>query len=139
MVGTLIACFMQSCNQEQKPVNRATVQLADSAMDNHTYSNVHQIRTKHLDIELDVNFDNKTIYGIARHEMQNVVGTDTVIFDIKGLEIQKVTLGEGQSEKETDFVIGSWDKDSIFGQPLLVKLKEGKDHVNIYYKTTEES
>lgn len=139
MVGTLIACFMQSCSQEQKPVNRATVQLADSAMDNHTYSNVHQIRTKHLDIELDVNFENKTIYGIARHEMQNVVGTDTVIFDIKGLEIQKVTLGEGQSEKETDFVIGSWDKDSIFGQPLLVKLKEGNDHVNIYYKTTEES
>lgn len=139
LLGTMFMSTIQSCSQDNKPVNRATVQLADSAMDNHTYSNVHEIRTKHLDIELDVNFDNKTIYGIARHHMQNVSGTDTAIFDIKGIEIQKVTIGVESNEKETDFVIGAWDKDSIFGQPLLIKLKGGNEVINIYYKTTEAS
>jgi aminopeptidase N len=65
-------------------------------------------------------------------------GVDTAIFDIKGLEIQKVTLGKG-TEKETDYMIGQWDKDSILGQPLLVNVARDTKFINIYYKTTEHT
>jgi aminopeptidase N len=111
--------------------------IADAAFDNHSYANVRQIRTTHLHLDLDVSFENQTIYGVARHTMKNY-GTDTAIFDIKGLEIQKVTIGKG-NEKETDFIIGQWDKDSILGQPLLVTITSKTKHINIYYKTTNKT
>jgi aminopeptidase N len=66
-------------------------------------------------------------------------GADTAIFDIKSLDIQKVTLGKKGHEKETDFVIGPWDKDSIMGQPLFVKIDPKTTIINIYYKTTEKT
>jgi aminopeptidase N len=87
---------------------------------------------------LDINFENHTIYGVAQHKMINY-GADTAIFDIKSIDIQKVTLGNKGHEKETDFVIGSWDKDSIMGQPLLVKIDPKTTLINIYYKTTEKT
>jgi aminopeptidase N len=124
-----------SCEEELQKNISPTEILADSTFDNHSYSNVHQIRTKHLHLDIDVNFDNKTIYGVARHEMINN-GTDTAIFDIKGLKIQKITIGK-TNEKETSFMIGQWDKDSILGQPLLVKVNRTTKYVNIYYQTTD--
>src|SRR5690606_4982666 len=96
------------------------------------------IHTTHLDLELDVNFNNKTIYGVARHTMENM-GCDTAIFDIKGLQIQKITTGKGSKEREADFVIGNIDKDSVLGQPLLVSIEPSTKYINIYYQTTKES
>jgi hypothetical protein len=127
-----------SCNvlPDAKKVS-PTEQLADSTFDNHSYANIHEVYTKHVHLDLDVNFENKTIYGVARHEIVNR-GTDTAIFDIKHLEIQKVTLGRG-NEKETSYMIGKWDKDSILGQPLLISIKPGTKYINIYYETTEKT
>lgn len=125
------------CESTSKKTVSPTEILADSVFDNHTYANIRQIKTKHLHLDLDVNFDNKTIYGVARHEMENF-GADTAIFDIKGLDIQKITLGRDK-EKETDFMIGQWDKDSILGQPLLVNITRETKYINIYYKTTNKT
>ena len=135
----LITVFiLNACDSETKKSVSPTEVFADSVFDNHSYSNINKIRTKHLHIDLDVNFENKTVYGIARHEMINN-GTDTAIFDIKALDIQKITLGKKGQEKETDFMIGQWDKDSILGQPLMVKIDFKTTLINIYYKTTEKT
>jgi aminopeptidase N len=66
-------------------------------------------------------------------------GADTAIFDTKGLKIQKITIGEKNNERETDFVIGNMDKDSVLGQPLLVSIDKKTTKINIYYQTTENS
>src|ERR1044072_309843 len=105
--------------------------------DAHSFSNTDEIRTKHIDLELDVNFENKTIYGVARHTMERITDTDTAIFDINGPEIQKITLGEKGHEKETDFIIGT--KKDFIGQPLSVKINKDTKYINIYYKTTEDA
>jgi aminopeptidase N len=133
----IVAFLLQSCDETPKTVVTATERFADSTFDDHSYSNLKLIRTKHLHLDIDVNFDSKTIYGVARHEMINS-GTDTAIFDIKGLEIQKITLGKDK-EEETDFVIGQWDEDSLLGQPLMVTVTPKTTHVNIYYKTTDKT
>ena len=130
--------LLMSCDQKTSAIVTSTEKLADSTFDDHSYSNLREIHTKHLDLELEVNFQNKTIYGVARHTMNNN-NTDTAIFDINGLLIQKVTLGTKNHEKETDFVIGNMDKDSILGQPLLVTTKNKTQQINIYYQTTENS
>jgi aminopeptidase N len=137
LIAIIFFFALSSCETVSKKNISPTVVLADSVFDNHTYANIRQIRTKHLHLDLDVNFENKTIYGIARHEMENF-GADTAIFDIKGLDIQKVTLGK-ENEKETNYMIGQWDKDSILGQPLLVHITPKTKYINIYYETTEQT
>lgn len=102
--------------------------------DAHSYSNFEEIHTKHLHLELDVNFENNTIYGVARHQMINN-GADTAVFDIKYLDIQKVTLGKG-TEQPADFIIGEFD--SILGSPLMVAINENTEYINIYYNTTKK-
>jgi leukotriene-A4 hydrolase len=106
-----------------------------NTIDIHSYSNIDEIRTTHLHLDFDVNFDNHSIYGIARHEMENF-GADTAIFDIKGLEIQRVTTGK-KNEVPTDFVIGEYN--DLLGQALSVKITPEEKHVNIYYKTTDKT
>jgi hypothetical protein len=139
VILTLIAsCLLFSCDPPPKTVVSSTELFVDSVFDDHSYSNLKEIYTTHLNLELDVSFQNKTIYGVARHTMKNN-GTDTAIFDIKGLKIQKITLGDKNNERETDFVIGNMDVDSVLGQPLLVSVDKKTTKVNIYYQTSENS
>jgi len=134
----ILSLVLVSCIQETKNKS-VTENLSDPFLDDHSYSNLNEIKTRHLHLELDVNFKSKKIFGVARHRMLNLNNADTAIFDIKGIEIQKVTTGEKNAENEADFVIGKYDKDSILGQPLLVKIDPKDSIVNIYYKTTENS
>jgi len=129
--------FLASCDSSHSTKTAPKSTLNERA-DAHSYANLSEISTKHLHLELDVNFDNQTIYGIARHEMKNN-GADTAIFDINGLMIQKVTIGKKGSEEEADMFIDKMDKDSILGQALMVPIKEDTKFVNIYYQTTERS
>jgi aminopeptidase N len=142
MKNIWIICFLSSllwaCNSTPSTPIANTEKLSTLPHDDHSYANLQQINTKHLHLDLDVDFKAQTIYGIARHHMNNH-GADTAIFDVKGLLIQKVTLGKKGQEKETDFTIGPMDKDSIIGQALLVDVDAKTTDVNIYYQTTKES
>ncbi|MFM7644500.1 MAG: M1 family metallopeptidase [Sphingomonadales bacterium] len=134
----LLILVLLGCNQAPSTNPAATEQLTENPQDDHSYANLEQINTTHLHLDLEVDFAAQTIYGIARHRMRNN-GADTAIFDIKGLLIQKITLGPKNKERETDFTIGPMDKDSIFGQALLVNVDSTTQYVNIYYQTTEAS
>lgn len=103
--------------------------------DMHSYANLEEIHTTHLHLDLDVNFDNNTIYGIARHQMSKHTA-DTAVFDIKYIDIQKVTVGKDK-ESETDYMIGQ--NDSILGAPLMVVIDSTVEYINIYYKTTDKT
>jgi leukotriene-A4 hydrolase len=110
-----------------------------STKDAHSYANTHEVKTTHLHLDLEVSFKHKNLYGVARHTLKNLSGTQKAIFDSKHLLIQKVTLGKEGKERETGFVIGPMDKDSLLGQPLIVDLEKSTTQVNIYYQTTEKS
>lgn len=133
LVLSLFACdnFDDSQSEEGKKIV-TNQQIRES----HSYANIDEVYTKHLHLDMEVDFDNNSIYGVARHTMTNK-GSDTAVFDIKGLEIQKVTLGEKDHEVNTNFVIGI--EDSILGAPLSVKIDKNSTLINIYYKTTEGS
>lgn len=133
-----VTLLLWSCSGTPNKQPAATEQLSQRPNDDHSYANLDQINTQHLHLDLEVDFAAQTIYGIARHQMRNR-GADTAIFDVKGLLIQKVTLGPKGAEKETDFTIGPMDKDSIIGQALLVNVDAKTTDVNIYYQTTEAS
>lgn len=126
------------CGNDADPLkkNQSTIGKT-SGDDAHSFSNTDYIRTKHLALELDVDFEKKTIYGVARHQMERLMETDTAIFDINGPEIQKITLGKKGNEVETDFIIGP--EVDYLGHSLSVKIDKKTEFINIYYKTTEKA
>ncbi len=107
--------------------------LEEVTEDVHSYSNIEEVHTTHLDLDLEVDFDNNTIYGIATHTLSDHE-VDHIVMDIHGLEIIKVTLDNG---RETDFKIGK--DDPILGQPLDITIAPNTKTVSIQYKTTESS
>jgi leukotriene-A4 hydrolase len=129
LIFALVFTLSYSCS-ENNP-NDATISIKD-----HSYSNINEIKTIHLHLDFDINFEERVISGIARHTMENSGATEA-IFDIYGLSIDKVTLGQQGEEIETSFSIGV-NKD-VIGAPLSVKINEQTTHINIYYKTTEQS
>lgn len=125
----LFAC--EQINSENPLGNSAAIKPDDP----HSFSNWREVRTTHLHLDLDVNFNNKIIYGVARHQL-NEHEADSVVFDIKQLEIKKITLGKNK-ENESEFVIGKFD--SLLGQSLTVYITPETEYVNIYYQTTAET
>jgi aminopeptidase N len=123
-----------SCKNELNPKATVTETIDVTVFDPHSYANLHEVQTNHLSLELEVSFENQTIYGIARHKIINN-NAHKAIFDINGPLIQKVTTGPKGKEVEADFVIGKMDEDSVLGQPLIVTIAPTTKYVNIYYKT----
>jgi len=125
-----------SCSEKKEVEDKVVPARPNNRVDLHSHANLDEVKTKHLHLDLDVNFENNTIYGIARHSIEQLKETDSAIFDIKYLDIQKVTVGK-EKEKETDYVIGQHDP--ILGAPLLVAIDSSVQFINIYYKTTDKT
>lgn len=65
----------------------------DEKLDPHSYSNHHEVVTTHMNLDLNVNFENKQIEGKASLKIENRTQTDSIILDTYELAIEKVTLG----------------------------------------------
>ncbi|MCB9222952.1 MAG: M1 family metallopeptidase [Crocinitomicaceae bacterium] len=102
----------------------------EEAIDHHSYSNVRDVRTSHLHLNLNVDFDSKTISGSALHSIENITKSKTMVFDVYDLKIDKVIL-DGQFE--TTYSIG--EKDELHGAPLTVDINENTKNVEIFYST----
>ncbi len=127
--------LMASCGtKETEKVEKSRI---TTAAQNHSYANTDAIHTKHLHLELEVDFKLEQLRGVARHKMENH-GANEAIFDINGLKINKVTTGTKSNEVDANFALGDL-KDPILGQALTVAITENTNQVNIYYETTSES
>jgi leukotriene-A4 hydrolase len=123
----------------------------DPAFDYHSYANVDQFRTTHLDLDLRVDFSFKTIAGSVTLELKRLDPRSTqLVLDTKDLMILDVT------QKATD-VLGATAKnqtiwvsrpfhlekpDPILGSALVIELppsKKGTESIKIDYETLESS
>ncbi|HEY6621996.1 MAG TPA: M1 family metallopeptidase [Steroidobacteraceae bacterium] len=123
----------------------------DPAFDYHSYANVDQFRTTHLDLDLRVDFHFKNISGSVTLELKRLDPRSTqLVLDTKGLTIMDVT------QKAND-VLGATEKsqtiwvsrpfhlekpDPILGSALVIDLppsKKSTESIKIDYETTDSS
>ncbi len=135
LISVMTACNTSPQKEGQTKKNTSQNPNDKNKKDMHSYSNVDEVHTKHLHLNLNIDFDQKLVHGIAVHQIENLSEADEMIFDIKDLEIEKVTLGE--DDQETEFEIGEADK--LMGSPLKVKITPETKVVKIHYKTTEHT
>ncbi|MEJ8756675.1 M1 family metallopeptidase [Pontibacter sp. H259] len=122
------------------PANTETMTTAQQAQDQpsedvHSYAEPTKAVARHLDLDIAVNFDTKTISGTASYDIENLAKGNEIIFDARGLQIEKVYLGDGK--EETTFRLGENDK--FLGQPLYVTIKPDTRRVTIQYKTSPDA
>jgi len=121
------AILFTTCKQPKE-----TTTYAIEAADPHSFSRPEVCKVRHLELDLEVDFDQKKIKGIATYTLDTGCSGDLTL-DNLGLSIHHVEqLINGQFENaETD--LGAID--SILGRPIIIHLNEGAEKVRIRYET----
>ena len=146
LAGSLAMCAAFSCGAS--PNDSGPI---DPAFDYHSYANVDQFRTTHLDLDLRVDFHFKTIAGSVTLELKRLDPRSTqLVLDTKDLMILDVTqkasdvLG-ATSKNQTIWVSRPFHlekPDPILGSALVIDLppsKKGTESIKIDYETLESS
>jgi leukotriene-A4 hydrolase len=123
----------------------------DPAFDYHSYANADQFRTTHLDLDLRVDFQFKTITGSVTLDLKRLDPRSTqLVLDTKDLMIldvrQKATDVLGATSKNQTIWVSCpfhlEKPDPILGTALVIQLppsKKGTESIKIDYETLESS
>ena len=101
-----------------------------SRHDVHSYANLTQVRVRHLDLDLEVLFDERILRGTATLTVDHVQpDADTIVLDTRDLTIRRVeTSTPNTGTWPATFQVGS--ADPILGAPLTVFLPPDTTHVS---------
>lgn len=119
----------QKGDTEEEADNKPNLTAID---DPHTYAKPGEAAIKHLDLDIDVNFEDEQISGAAAYRIQKTKEADTLYLDTRNLDIQQVCLGKNGGDS-TNYTLGK--KRKHMGKPLAVALNPGTEWVHIQYQT----
>ena len=122
-----------ACQQKNKHTTAANDQQLVS--DPHSFSNPAIAYVKHLDLDLNVDFEKQQINGKASWTIDNKAKAKEIIFDNSKLNIEKITLGP--DETPTTFSFGK--EEEFIGKALKVAISPETDQVHIYYTTDKQA
>ncbi len=125
VLSCLFACNSPQTAKQQKPANDSVA----VAKDVHTLSNADQVEMKHLDLDIEVDMQNKQIRGCALWTIQNKSKVKTLTLDTYDLTIDKVFV----DGNEVKFVLDSLIR--FFGSALHIPIKDNSATVMVCYKT----
>jgi leukotriene-A4 hydrolase len=101
--------------------------------DPHSYYDDAQPRTRHLGLELEVDFEGRCLHGWALLDMGEP-RSGPLDLDTKGLDIFSV---EGEDETEIPFELA--DEEPVLGRRLRLELPPGTRRVTIEYSSSPEA
>jgi len=116
-IATLLA--FTGCHQKKNKMETATPAEEKTSIDPHSYSKPEDAIVKHLDLNLNVDFDKKIISGTATIDVEIKNHAQKIALDTRDLNIEKVLFANGNNAK---FELGKTDK--ILGQSLTIFLNE---------------
>ncbi|WP_298423471.1 hydrolase/aminopeptidase [uncultured Kordia sp.] len=124
----LLTLLIVSCSTTKKEKKT----IPTYANDTHSYAKPNEAVAKHLQLDINVNFDKKNISGTATYTIENYVGTE-IVFDAKNLKIQKATV----DGNEVKYTLGA--NDAVLGQALTIPISASSKEVAITYETTDKT
>jgi len=132
---SLVMCACENNPNDNPRSERSQMLIANMklARDPHTWSKPNEARVKHLEWNAEVNFEAHTIVAVALYTIENLTGTDTIIFDTKGLTIAEVLVDDAL----VSFNMGP-EKEYI-GGALRVPIQKNSKDVMITYTTSPDA
>jgi aminopeptidase N len=130
VVGLILASFSPLAEQS----NRADASVSDA----HSFSRPGEIRVKHLDLDLSVDFETKVLQGAATWQLERRERSATdarLILDTRELAIEGVEIAEQEAGpfRSTGFSLGH--ERPFLGRPLAIEVGPATTHVRVFYKT----
>ncbi len=136
-----LTCSFFSCNNQTPPAgeptssNDSTSTIMNQLNILHSYANIDEVHTSHLDLNMNVDFEQKVIKGQATHTIVNSYNSKRFIVDVKDLTISKVTLGL----KRTPATFRISESHPVFGSALEIDITAETKLVHIHYLTSSKS
>ncbi len=131
-----------ACNPEKKSIETtdsiteidSTNQMTTSMpTDIHTFAAPEDAKITHLDLKLNVDFENKMLSGVATYDVEIQNNIDKIYLDTRSLTIENVEV-DGQ---KTNFELATEDKN--LGQKLTIPVTNQSKKVTITYKTSSDA
>jgi leukotriene-A4 hydrolase len=98
-----------------------------------SFANASQVTTRHVALDLEVDFATRRLEGTATLTLENLTGTQQLVLDTYGLDIHSVTL---DGATPTLWSLGA-PKD--YGQPLTIAIQPPTKTVTIDYITMPDA
>jgi len=124
----LLLLFTTSCQTEIKEEKPATIYTKEL----HSFANPNTSVIKHLNLDINVDFDSEIINGTATYTLENN-NASQIILDTKFLEIENVKA----DGKDTTFKLGPFNEQ--LGQALTIDIKNTTKKITVSYKTTDKT
>src|SRR5687767_12150831 len=119
--GLLLFSCNKSTKTKTEKMEQTTTEKKEIVTDVHSYSNPQEISITHLNLDIEVLFEQKIIRGKATLDLERKTEADKLVLDSRDLKIKKVFAEPGKEELKFD--LGKAEE--VFGQPLTIWLTEG--------------
>ncbi|VAX09046.1 Aminopeptidase, partial [hydrothermal vent metagenome] len=107
------------------------------AKDAHSYANLEEVSSRHLHLDLTVDFDKKTLSGYAEYDIvRHSAAASSFIVDTRDLTINRVEV-LGEDWQPTTFTLAA--PEAVLGAKLTIALPDNAQKVRIYYRTSPDA
>jgi leukotriene A-4 hydrolase/aminopeptidase len=104
--------------------------------DLHSFSNPDEIVVKHVSLDLNVDFERKSLQGAATLNVERKSqAAATIVLDARDLAVTRAEASiDGERYSETPFELGAADKN--LGAPLRITVPESTKSIRVHYSTS---
>lgn len=135
--NTSVVTVEDTATQATAETTTEQVASIESGTDYHSFANLQDYRVKHIALDLDVSFEQKTISGTATLDIEALSDKQApLILDTRALSISKVEALAESGSRELAFTMG--ELDPHLGTPLSIELGHAQQ-VQIHYSTSPEA
>ena len=103
--------------------------------DPHSFSRPDEAVVRHVDLDLDVDFESRRLSGTATLTIENLAGTSELWLDSWGLDVSAADLGS--DDAPADFRFG--DERPYLGQPLIIAIEPETTTVRVHYSSRPDA
>jgi leukotriene-A4 hydrolase len=131
-----LSLFIMACQEITPTQSNNHNSKADETRDVHSYANPDQVRVRHVELDLEVLFDRKTLKGASTLTLvRTAAGVQPLKLDTRDLKITKAeSMNDGANFTPVPFTLGEADK--ILGAPLTIMIPATATKVRIEYETS---
>jgi aminopeptidase N len=127
----LFAALFTSCSGAGPNVGADQPTTSDEAMDTHTHASASNARITHLDLDIRVDMDARTISGTAGYAI-DPHGSDTIYLDTDGLKVDAVRV----DGRPVEYQVGD---STLLGRSLGIPIKSDSKQIAVDYRTTSHA
>lgn len=110
------------------------VKAVEPTTDKFTHANYNDVRVTHVDLNLDVLFDEKVLDGFAVLDIEKINDSaTTLILDTNDLTLKSIEALVDETWTTTDYTLG--DDEPVLGARLEITLPDDVEKIRIAYRT----